>query len=52
MAKLNSDERLAQEGVRSFPVKNYTIFYVVDEQIQIVTIISVMYSKRNWANLL
>jgi len=49
---LVSDDRLAQMGIRSVPVKNYSIFYTVDEQENSVTIISVMYSKRNWANLL
>jgi len=49
---LVSDERLAQMGIRSVPVKNYSIFYTVDEQEKSVTIISVMYSKRDWANLL
>jgi len=49
---LVSDERLAQMGIRSVPVKNYSIFYTVDEQEESVIIISVMYSKRNWANLL
>ena len=47
-----SDERLAQMGIRSIPVKNYIIFYTVDEQKKSVTIIRVMYSKRDWANLL
>jgi len=49
---LVSDKRLSQMGVRFIPVKNYIIFYVVDERTKTVTIISVMYSKRNWAILL
>jgi len=49
---LVSDERLAQMGVRSVPIKNYSIFYTVDEQERIVNIINVMYSGRDWANLL
>ncbi|MCL1843028.1 MAG: type II toxin-antitoxin system RelE/ParE family toxin [Defluviitaleaceae bacterium] len=46
------DERLAKMGMRSVPVKNYSIFYIVDEQTRTVTVISVMYSRRDWANLL
>ena len=49
---LVSDERLARLGIRSVPVKNYIIFYVVSEHVSTVTIISVMYCRRDWANLL
>jgi toxin ParE1/3/4 len=46
------DERLAQMGIRSVDVKNYTLFYHVDDGTETVTIISVMYSRRDWMNLL
>jgi len=49
---LVSDEQLAKRGVRSDPVKNYRIFYVADETTETVTIISIMYNRRDWANLL
>jgi toxin ParE1/3/4 len=49
---LVSDERLAKMGMRSVQVKNYSIFYIVDEQTKTVTVISVMYSRRDWVNLL
>jgi addiction module RelE/StbE family toxin len=49
---LVADERLAQKGFRSIPVKKYLIFYVVDEQTETVNIVSVIHNKRNWANLL
>lgn len=49
---LVSNEKLAKKGIRSIPVKNYLIFYVVDEQSKTVNIVSVMYSKRDWLNLL
>ena len=44
---LVTDERLAAKGIRSIPVKNYIIFYVVDEQSKTVNIASVMYNKRD-----
>jgi len=47
-----SDKQLAQMGVRSVPVKNYSIFYVVDDSATTVSVISVMYGKRDWANLI
>jgi len=49
---LVSDERLAQLGIRSVDVKNYTLFYHVDDGAETVTVISVMYSRRDWANLM
>ena len=49
---LVSDERLAKNGIRAIPVKNYSIFYTVDDQTLTVTIINVMHSGRDWVNLL
>ena len=49
---LVDDERLASKGVRLIPVKNFLIFYVVDEEAKTVNIVSVMYGKRDWMNLL
>ena len=47
-----SDEGLARRGIRSIPVKNYLVFYVVDEATKTVIIARVLYSKRNWIYLL
>jgi len=49
---LVSDERLARLGIRLIPVKNYLIFYLVNEQARTVTIARVLYGKRNWVHLL
>ena len=49
---LVSDERLALLDIRSVPVKNYNIFYIVSEHTAAVTIISIIYHKRDWTNLL
>ena len=49
---LVSDEKLASQGIRSVTVKNHLIFYVVNEDAKTVRIVSVMYGKRDWANLL
>lgn len=49
---LVSDERLARLGIRFIPVKNYLIFYSVDEQAITVTITRILYRKRDWAHLL
>ena len=47
-----SDENLARKGIRWLPVKNYSIFYNVDEDTKTVTVIRVYYARRDWANLL
>jgi toxin ParE1/3/4 len=49
---LASDERLARIGIRAMPVKNYLVFYKVDEQSLAVTVVRVLYSRRDWAHLL
>jgi len=49
---LVSEEHLAERGVRHIPVKNYIIFYEVNDDTQTVEILSVMYARRNWESLL
>jgi addiction module RelE/StbE family toxin len=46
------DETLAALGIRKFFVDSYLIFYVVDESRKKVTIIRILYAKRNWIMLL
>ena len=50
--KLVSDSRLAMQGVRLLHIGNYTVFYTVAEKEKIVNIIRVLYSRRDWQNLL
>jgi addiction module RelE/StbE family toxin len=49
---LVSDERLANQGIRKLLVDNYIVFYVVSEKNQSVSIIKILYGKRDWNNLL
>jgi plasmid stabilization system protein ParE len=46
------DDELAKRGYRSVSVKNYIIFYTINEKTETVNIISVMYNRREWTNLL
>lgn len=46
------DDYLCSNGIRSFLVKNYLIFYVVDEEEKIVSIIRILYARRDWSYLL
>lgn len=49
---LVEDERLAYKGIRRIMVNNYIIFYLVNEDSKIVTIIRILYGRRDWINLL
>jgi plasmid stabilization system protein ParE len=52
MFPLVRDEELAKQGYRSMSAKNYLIFYTVDEETKTVNIVSAMYNRRDWTNLL
>jgi toxin ParE1/3/4 len=49
---LVADDRLAYKGVRKIMVDNYIIFYIVTEESKTVTIIRILYDRRDWMNLL
>ena len=46
------DDYLCSKGIRSFIVKNYQIFYVINEEEKIVSIIRILYARRDWSYLL
>jgi addiction module RelE/StbE family toxin len=44
------DELLASLGIRSIKVKNYLLFYSVEENN--INVITFMYNKRDWAKII
>ena len=48
------DEFLSSLGIRSIKVKNYLVFYYVEdsESRKTVNLVSFMYNKRDWINIL
>ena len=46
------DQRLAELGYRILPVKNYMVFYSINEEEQVVDIERILYNRRNWQHLL
>ena len=46
------DDRLADKGIRKILVDNYIVFYIITEESKIVTIIRILYNKRDWLKLL
>jgi addiction module RelE/StbE family toxin len=49
---LVADDRLAIQGFRKIIVDNFIVFYIVSEERKIVTIVRILYGKRDWINLL
>jgi plasmid stabilization system protein ParE len=49
---LVQDKYLASLEIRSIKVKNYVLYYNVEENNRIVNIIRFMYNKRDWINIL
>lgn len=49
---LVNDIILANQGIRKSTVDSYLIFYTVSESTKRVTIIRILYAKRNWKALL
>ena len=47
-----SDEYLAEKGVKFAKIKNYLMFFTVDEDKKIVNVIRFLYGRRDWKNIL
>ena len=46
------DEYLAQKGLRFTVIRNYLMFYTINEDEKAVTIIRFLYGRRDWKNIL
>ena len=46
------DSALREKGYRWLLVRNYTIFFVIDEAVNIVDVRAIMYSRREYTALL
>ncbi len=51
-APVVADERLAAIGYRKLIVKNYVIFFSIDEKTKVVDVERILYSRRNWRAIL
>lgn len=47
-----ADEHLAAQGFRKIIIDNYIAFYIVSEKEQTVTVVRILYGKRDWLHLL
>jgi len=46
------DERLAAMGYCKLLVKNYVVFYIVDQKNKVVVVERILYARRDWLRLL
>ena len=46
------DGWIAEKGIRHLLVKNYFIFYSLNENTQTITVIRMLYARRDWIQLL
>ena len=49
---LVNEDRLAEKQIRRLLVKNYSVFFRINESMKAVEIVRVIYSRRDWSSLL
>ena len=47
-----ADERLARLGYRKLPVKNYIVFFSIDEYNNVVDVERILYGRRDWLRII
>ncbi len=47
-----TDKRLASMGYHKLAVKNYIVFFTIDEQLETVNIERILYARRDWFRIL
>ncbi len=50
--QLVADERLSQMGYRKLIVKNYVVFFSIDEENKVVDVERILYGRRDWLRFL
>ena len=46
------DDFLARIGIKFVKIKNYMLFYIINEDEKTVTVIRFLYARRDWKNIL
>jgi len=49
---LVADERLSQIGYRKLPIKNYVVFFSIDEKNKVVNVEGILYGRRDWLRII
>ena len=49
---LVNDEYLSEKGLKYVRIKNFLMFYIIDEDNRIVNVVRFLYARRNWRDIL
>ncbi|HHV17046.1 MAG TPA: type II toxin-antitoxin system RelE/ParE family toxin [Gelria sp.] len=49
---LMTDERLVMMGYRKLFVKNYIVFFTIDEKSKVVDVERILYARRDWRHII
>jgi len=47
-----TDDRLSQMGYRKLAVKNYIVFFSINEKSKVVDVERILYARRDWLRIL
>jgi plasmid stabilization system protein ParE len=47
-----TDKKLAMLGYRKLPIKNYIVFFTIDEKSKVVNVERILYARRDWHHIL
>lgn len=49
---LVDDQVLSSQGIHCMPYKNYYVFYIIEESMDVVIVLRIGYNRRNWKEIL
>ncbi len=50
--EIENDDYLHERNIRSVLVKSHLVFYIVNQNLEEVIILRILYARRNWVNIL
>ena len=50
--EIENDDYLQERNIRSVLVKSHLVFYIVNQNLEEVIILRILYARRNWVNIL
>jgi len=50
--EIENDDYLQERNIRSVLIRSHLVFYIVNQNLEEVTILRILYARRNWVNIL
>ena len=50
--EIENDDYLQERNIRSVLVRSHLVFYIVNQNLEEVVILRILYARRNWVNIL